>query len=135
MMVRSYQNELWKEINLDNRFKKDERFFISNFCRIVKEVNEEKLLLPERYVNGYQVIYAKLLNEKSKRRAVYVHKLMAETFLEKKENQQFVLHLNYDKKDNAFLIAPQVPFGHQAQDELANRQPAQNRRGNAQVRP
>lgn len=101
MLVRSYQNELWKEINLDDRFKKEERFFISNFCRIVKEVNEEKTLLPERYVNGYQVIYAKLLNEKSKRRAVYVHKIMAETFLEKKENQQFVLHLNYDKKDNA----------------------------------
>ena len=100
MIIRNYQNELWKEIDLDNRFKKDEIFTVSNYGRIIKEVNEEKTLLPQKYINGYEVIYVKLINEKSKRRAVYLHKTMAETFLEKKENQRFVLHLNYDKKDN-----------------------------------
>lgn len=100
-MIRNYPNELWKEIELDDRFKKVDKFIISNYGRIIKETEDGKqILLDQKYINGYEVFYVKLSNEKSKRRAVYLHKLMAQTFLEESEEHRFVIHKDYDKKNN-----------------------------------
>ncbi len=99
-MIRNFNDELWKEISLDERFSKLEQFFVSNYGRIIRKSKTDEVLLPDRYINGYQVFYVKLENHKSKRRALYVHKIMAQTFLEQQEDHRFVIHLNYDKKDN-----------------------------------
>lgn len=99
-MMNNYNRELWKEIKLDERFSDVEQFMISTDGRVIRKSNSKEELLPQRYVNGYEVFYAKLLNHKSKRRAVYVHKTLAETFLEKEDEHKFVIHLNYDKQDN-----------------------------------
>jgi hypothetical protein len=57
-------------------------------------------LTKKSFVNGYETIsLIQAVNKKSTSR--YVHKLVAEHFLEKEnEDQIYVIHLNYDKNDN-----------------------------------
>ena len=56
MMIRNYPNELWKEIELDSRFKKVEKFIISNYGRVIKESDGVQSLLQQKYINDYEVI-------------------------------------------------------------------------------
>ena len=62
---------------------------------------EKEYLKKRAYINGYETISLKQeINKKSTSR--YVHKLVAQHFLEKEnEDQIYVIHLNYDKDDNA----------------------------------
>lgn len=99
-MIRNFNDELWKEISLDERFSDLEQFIVSNYGRVIRKSNTEEVLLPDRFINGYQVFYVKLSNHKSKRRALYLHKVMAQTFLTKEVDYRFVIHLDYDKKNN-----------------------------------
>ena len=100
MMIRNYPNELWKEIKFEEKFSDHEQFFISTYGRVYKKVGDEETLVKESFINGYQVILVKLVGKGSKRRSLYLHKLVAQTFLEKKEDDKFVVHLNYKKLDN-----------------------------------
>jgi predicted DNA binding protein len=99
-MIRNYLDELWREIKLDDRFSLEEHFFISSYGRVYKRKGDEETLLKESFINGYQVIYVKLKDQGSKKRLLYLHKLMGETFLDKNEDHKFVIHLNYKKEDN-----------------------------------
>jgi predicted DNA binding protein len=99
-MIRNYPNELWKEIKFEERFAEDEHFFVSNYGRVYKTKNDKSTLVKVSVLNGYQVILVKIKDKGSKRRSLYLHKLMGETFLEKEDEQQFVIHLNYIKLDN-----------------------------------
>ncbi|MEX6625686.1 HNH endonuclease [Tenacibaculum pacificus] len=98
-MIRNYRNEMWKEIIFDNKISEKENFKISNYGRIINCKTEEELLVKVSFINGYQNLPLKQrVNGKTTSR--YVHKLVAETFLPRKEGDQYVIHLNYDKKDN-----------------------------------
>ncbi|MBE7688699.1 HNH endonuclease [Tenacibaculum finnmarkense genomovar ulcerans] len=98
-MIRSYRNEMWKEILFDNKISEKEKFKISNYGRIINCKTEEEFLVKEYFINGYQNLPLKQrVNGKTTSR--YVHKLVAENFLPRKEDDQYVIHLNYDKKDN-----------------------------------
>ena len=98
-MIRSYRNERWKEIVFDNKISEKEKFKISNYGRIINCKKEEEFLVNEYFINGYQNLPLKQrVNGKNTSR--YVHKLVAESFLPCKEDQLYVIHLNYDKKDN-----------------------------------
>ncbi|WBL21730.1 HNH endonuclease [Zunongwangia sp. HRR-M8] len=98
-MVRSYFDEEWKEVIFDDKVSEKEHYKISNFGRVIRitETGEEELQ-EKKYGNGYEMVRIKLKNSVWSSR--YVHKLMAQLFLERKEGQRFVIHLNYDKKDN-----------------------------------
>jgi predicted DNA binding protein len=62
-------------------------------CKGLKEV-----LVKESFINGYQTLPLKQeINKKSTSR--YVHKLVAEHFLERGDGI-YVIHLNYDKLNN-----------------------------------
>ena len=99
-MIRNYRNEEWKEIVFDNKISEKEKFKISNYGRVLNCKGNEPYLVKEQFINGYQNLPLKQqVNGKSTSR--YIHKLVAEHFLERKENDQFVIHLNYDKKDNS----------------------------------
>ena len=100
MIIRDYPDELWKEIELGDKFSEEEQFFVSNYGRVFKIKEEKKTLLKVSLINGYQVIYAKIKDKGSKRSSLYLHKVMGQTFLEKEEDHQFVVHLNYKKLDN-----------------------------------
>lgn len=99
-MIRNLYNEEWKLIKFDEKISKKKIFKISNYGRIFYFKNDKEYLRKKTFINGYETISLKqALNNKSTSR--YVHKLVAQHFIEKEnENQIFVIHLNYDKKDN-----------------------------------
>tara|TARA_R110002126_G_scaffold87465_4_gene210489 strand:- start:2141 stop:2686 length:546 start_codon:yes stop_codon:yes gene_type:complete len=99
-MIRNLWQEEWKSIQFDEKIAKKEKYKISNYGRIIKYKNEKELLRKRTYINGYETISLKQeVNNKSTSR--YVHKLVAEHFLEKDNDEQiFVIHLDYDKTNN-----------------------------------
>ena len=100
-MIRNLWNEEWKDIQFDEKISEKEKFKISNYGRVINCKNEEKpYLKKETLTNGYVSISLKQ-KENGKSTARYVHKLTAQHFLEKEnEDQFFVIHLDYDKKNN-----------------------------------
>lgn len=98
-MIRNYRREAWKEIQFDDKIADNFKFKISNYGRILNCNGPEERLVKNQYINGYQNLPLKQKrNGKSTSR--YVHKLVAEHFLEKKEGDRFVIHLDYDKTNN-----------------------------------
>lgn len=97
-MIRNYWNEKWKEIEFDDNISENEKFKISNYGRIINCKTQKEFLVKKYYINGYQNLPLKQ-KKNGKLTSRYVHKLVAEHFLEKKDGI-CVIHLNYDKKDN-----------------------------------
>jgi len=97
-MIKSYRNEEWKTLVFDEGISKHHKFKISNFGRLINCKNEKEVLISnKKFINGYETIPLKQLSGKSTSR--YVHKLVAQHFLEQGEGI-YVIHLNYDKLDN-----------------------------------
>jgi len=97
-MIRSYRDEIWKKIEFDDKIAENENFKISNYGRIINCKGKEEYLVKESFTNGYQTLALKQkINKKSTGR--YVHKLVAQHFLEQNDGI-YVIHLNYDKTDN-----------------------------------
>jgi Mg2+ and Co2+ transporter CorA len=97
-MIRSYRDEVWKKIEFDDKIAENENFKISNYGRIINCKGAEEVLVKKSFTNGYQILALKQKhNGKSTGR--YVHKLVAQHFLEQNDGV-FVIHLNYDKTDN-----------------------------------
>ena len=98
IMIRSYRNEKWKEIQFDESISDKEKFMISNHGRIINNKGKEEFLVKKSYINGYQNLPLKQqINGKSTSR--YVHKLIAQHFLEQGDGI-YVIHLDYDKTNN-----------------------------------
>lgn len=97
-MIRNLWNEEWKDIQFDDKISEDEKFKISNYGRIINCKTEEEFLVKEYFINGYQNLPVKQ-KKNGKQTSRYVHKLVAEHFLEKNDGI-CVIHLNYDKTDN-----------------------------------
>ncbi|MFH6601989.1 NUMOD4 domain-containing protein [Maribacter algicola] len=97
-MMRNYWKEEWKEIRFDEKIAEKEKYKISNYGRILNCKGEKEFLQKKSFVNGYQVLRLNL-RKKRKWTSRYVHKLVAEHFLEQNEGI-YVIHLNYDKTDN-----------------------------------
>ena len=99
-MIRNLFNEKWKKLQFDERISEDEDFLISNYGRVINNSKEKEEIRKKTFINGYETIsLTQRVNRKSTSR--YVHKLVAQHFLEKdSENQKYVLHLDYDKKNN-----------------------------------
>ena len=102
-MVRDLWNEQWKEIKFDEKISKKQKFKISNLGRVINCTNDKEFIRNKSFINGYETISLRQeINKKTTSR--YVHKLVAEHFLEKDTDTQiYVIHLNYDKKDNALV--------------------------------
>ncbi|OUR98356.1 HNH endonuclease [Flavobacteriales bacterium 33_180_T64] len=97
-MIQNYRKEIWKEIQFDDKICTDKKYKISNFGRIKNCTSDKELLVKESFINGYQNLPLKQKrNGKSTSR--YVHKLVAEHFLDKNDGV-CVIHLNYEKTDN-----------------------------------
>lgn len=100
-MIRNLYNEEWKPLKFDDKILNNWEFEISSFGRIAIIKQEHKYLKKKAFINGYETISLRQkVNHKTTSR--YVHKLVAEHFLEKEnENQIFVIHLDYDKENNS----------------------------------
>ena len=93
-----YKGENWKEIQF--QFQPSKKYAVSDLGRIISYDNDLKKgrLLKGSLIQGYPCLKLKVDN---KNITIYTHKLVAEYFIEKSdENQEYVIHLDYNKKNN-----------------------------------
>ena len=99
-MPSKYNDEIWKDVEFSDNIREGQHYKISSFGRI-RSFNTRKkrgkILKPGK-IRGYAVIGVKQKNNKNT--VKYVHKLVAKAFLNKKEDEHFVIHLNYNKSNN-----------------------------------
>lgn len=101
-MNNGFWNEKWVRIDFGDP-ENDPHYEVSNYGRIKSfQMNPEKgSVIKGSVIQGYRSLNIRLKKEKSANR--YIHKLVAEHFLEKKDpDQTFVIHLDYDKKNNYY---------------------------------
>ena len=79
--------EEWRYIKkLDNKFK------VSNLGNIFN-VKTQRILKPSN-INGYRRVHI------SKNKTMYIHRLVAETFIPNPENKPFVNHIDGNRQNN-----------------------------------
>jgi hypothetical protein len=101
-MIDQYQNEKWKRIVLDG-IHPEENVHISNFGRIrsFKTSRKGGKIIGGSWLSGYNIIVLRMKDEK--RKTVFIHKLVAEYFIdEKPEDASFVIHLDYNRRNNHY---------------------------------
>lgn len=99
--IRTYWNEQWVPV-ITNFPTKNHDYEISNYGRIksiLKETGDEVLLKGSKMVGGLCSLNLKLTNNKVQ--AVYLHKFVAEHFVENDDPAKtFVIHLDANKNNN-----------------------------------
>lgn len=107
--IKNFRGEVWKQLTFkaEHHIHPNEEIYISNYGRLVKIEGNSPKLFEAHTLNGYPHIKVKTTKKrkyKTYERAVYkgyyLHKLVAQTFLDKKEDDKFVIHLDYDKLNN-----------------------------------
>jgi hypothetical protein len=105
-MIRSLYNEEWKNFNPGYE-KLKMRYMISNYGRMISytENVSEGTLLKGSLVMGYRTFKYKKFNDgKVFNYNLYIHKIVAETFLPEPEpGKQYVIHLDHNKTNNYYL--------------------------------
>jgi len=99
-MEKNYPGEKWKEIDFQTNLAHD-KYEISNFGRVKSyAVNKDKgKVLRGGKVNGYRCICVKFGEDIT--RQFYIHRIVAETFINKdNQDQHFVVHRDYNKENN-----------------------------------
>jgi hypothetical protein len=95
--------EKWTPIVIDvEGVEHPPRYEVSNFGRLRSFQNNEKgEIIKGSVIQGYKSLNIRLPKGKSFNR--YVHKLIAETFVEKPSiDHKFVIHLDFDKQSNHY---------------------------------
>lgn len=116
-MNKSFIGEEWKQLSFAD-LAEGENYHISNYGRIrsFKTDKENGVIIKGSTLRGYKALNVKL--KSGKRSSKYVHKLVAQTFIEKdNEKQEYVIHLDYDKQNNFHInlkwVTKQTMFEHQ----------------------
>ena len=99
-MIIDFKNEEWKPY-YNNTWSDDDQYLISNYGRVKrKKTYEENWKLAKTHsLGGYDGFWFKK-KDKKRTSSSYVHRLVALLFKERKENQKFVIHLDFDKTNN-----------------------------------
>ena len=85
-------NELWKNIDIATNYE------ISNLGR-VRNTKTGQILNPGVSGNGYKQVSIKF-KDTNKFKKQYIHRLVAQYWLENPENKREVNHINLDRTDN-----------------------------------
>ena len=98
-MIKNFRGEVWKTLHKEEW---EARFVykVSNYGRLVSFLKnkEEGELMRGGRVGGYLNFAVRLKSGKSK--TYYIHRIVAELFLDKKEGDKYVIHKNFQKDDN-----------------------------------
>jgi len=97
-MIRNLYKEVWKPLLFDDFVSETEIYKISNYGRLTRIRNNKELLFQPYVMHGYFYFKVKK-KDKGKFKTYYVHKLVALHFLDQNHGE-FVIHLDYDKKNN-----------------------------------
>ncbi|PCE62972.1 HNH endonuclease [Sediminicola luteus] len=97
-VIRSFRNEIWKDVVFDDKISERCKYKISSYGRVLNCCGDNPYLLKKMVMQGYT--YIPLRQKTGKSTARYIHRVVAQHFLEQKEGDRFVIHLNYDKTDN-----------------------------------
>lgn len=97
-MIRFFPDEEWKTLSFEPGALKL-NYAISSFGRIASYSNtlEDGKLLKGGILGGYPTFVCRPFG---KSKTFYMHKLLAEHFLSREEDQTYVIHLDYNKKNN-----------------------------------
>ena len=99
--VKVFWNEQWKKVDFGKPTKNCD-YHISNFGRIKsvdKLTNRERLLKGAKARGGLIMLNQKLKDNSTG--IVYIHRFVAENFLDKASaEQEYILHIDYDKSNN-----------------------------------
>jgi hypothetical protein len=99
-MIESYWNEEWKEIPFEKGALR-KRYSVSNYGRVISYCAtnmEDAVFVKGGTLKGYKTLPVRPFG---KSRTLYVHKLIAEQFIQKNgDDQKFVIHLDYNKCNN-----------------------------------
>ncbi len=91
-------NEVWKPYRKDH-WKKDLHLEVSNFGNIYQDKKKIKGKPVKVYnLAGYQVFTVTKKNEKND--LLYIHRMVAELFLEHDPERTYVIHKDFDKLNN-----------------------------------
>lgn len=97
--------EIWKNIpNYEGLYQVSNYGNIKSLTRwdvnLREFVPSEKIITPTDNGNGYLIIS---LRKNRIRKNFYVHRLVAENFIENPNNKKYVNHLDYNRKNNNYL--------------------------------
>ncbi len=95
-----FLNEQWKFIEFEDTISENEVFQISNYGRLKSFKKDKKngIIYKGGSIGGYPAL--PLRQKSNKKTGKYIHRLVAEYFLPNPDNKTFVIHLDYDKKNN-----------------------------------
>ncbi len=99
-METQFWNEEWKDLTIPG-FNPKSKYMISNYGRIKSFAydKEEGKIKKNYLIKGYPTVTFKIHNGPSFTK--YIHKLVAEHFIEKSDPKQtYVIHLDYNKLNN-----------------------------------
>lgn len=97
-MIINLKNEIWKSLHRPD-WRPNEIYKVSNYGRVISfKHKEEGELIQPGLVGGYYVFTA--IKEDRKNDLVYVHRAVAELFLSNPDSKRFVIHLDFDKRNN-----------------------------------
>lgn len=98
-MNKDPNDEKWEKIEFPG-MAESENYFISNYGRVKSyKTSENGVLVKGSLLRGYKILTIKL--DTNKNTTKYIHKLVAEAFIDKEhELQEHVIHLDYNKMNN-----------------------------------
>ena len=100
IMIIDFKKEIWLPYRLEIWSDEDE-YLISNYGRVKrKKIYEQDWKLSKSaLVSGYVSFWIKK-KEKKRTSSSYAHRAVAFLFVKKREDQKFVIHLDFDKTNN-----------------------------------
>jgi len=98
-MVKFFWNEEWKDINFEEGALK-KKYAISNYGRVISYITtiKEGDIIKGGKLRGYATLPVRPFG---KSKTFYIHKLVAQYFIEnEREDAKFVIHVDYNKNNN-----------------------------------
>ena len=98
MLLTALQGETWKKVSLEE-WRPNECYHISSEGRVISDKHRKRSLsFKFSNINGYEAFSA--IRKNGSTHLVYVHKIVAELFLENNANKTYVIHLDHNKVNN-----------------------------------
>jgi len=98
MLLTKLKGERWETVRIKD-WRKNECYYVSSIGRVFSEKHyKRKLKFKVTIVNGYEAFSA--IRQNKTTHLVYVHRFVAELFLENKHSKPYVIHLDFNKRNN-----------------------------------